>query len=262
MKKFLLVLSVICTLAFTGCKKNDEIIVPEDNQNSTTNEIINSGENSGEAINDSISEEIELDEEIANAYTQIITENITEYESADKEYKFDFIYFNNDDIPDLVIDYLGYNADLYVWNPVEKVAKNTFSFSYGAFGRTQCLYHEKASIVEYTDTDYAGALFNRNILGIDDNGEIVTNLTIIGEGASIEDALAEETDEDLKQFLQDAKKAIEENAGHYINGQKVTEDEYNAEKANLKLNEEMLELTIGYGENGYTLEELMGILGK
>lgn len=67
---------------------------------------------------------------------------------------FGFIYFNDDDIPDLVVNSWGYSVSVYCFDGKE--AKQLFSGGYGAFGLNSYLYSERESVVEWSDMDYAG----------------------------------------------------------------------------------------------------------
>lgn len=85
------------------------------------------------------------------------------------EKAFDFIYFNDDDIPDLVVNSVGYNVAVYCFDGKE--AKKVFNGGYGAFGLSSYNYIERESIVVWCDADFAGLEVYTEafkFLGVDD----------------------------------------------------------------------------------------------
>lgn len=74
--------------------------------------------------------------------------------------KYDLIYFNNDDIPDLVVNIVGFNTSVYCFNEKTKTAERAFSGAYGIAGLTYYGYVAHEGIVVWLDIDYAGLEYN------------------------------------------------------------------------------------------------------
>jgi len=205
MKKKILIMSVISILSvlfLTGCdlgKKSTNNTESDSNNNTVT------------------SEKLEIDKEVKDDYLKIIEE----YES-DSEIKYDLIYFNNDDIPDLVVDDVGYWVNLYlyndgqVYNPIEM-------WPYGAGGNHGYDYTEKSGAIINYNTDYAGAILTKTIYVLNDNFELdAYSYTDVGAEISEDDEMYEQVMDSLENY-----------GGYYLNDEKITEDEYNKKLENI-----------------------------
>lgn len=161
-------------------------------------------------------------------YIKIIEKVQSEYPNTDIQ--CDLIYFNNDDIPDLVIGIQGYWVSLYiyengtVYNPIKE-------WSYGMMGNTGYMYLEKKGIVSNHNSDFAGAISTDSILILNSKKEFDTLLSR-GEGATMPEDFPDN---------EAVKKDLEETSGYYYNGDKLTEEQYNnklnelsIDKANFK----------------------------
>lgn len=217
MKKILLIISVIAVLFLTGCKSkestttingaliNDENIVDENKNNELE-----------------VEKEASLNKEVKDAYLNIINTYESEYEKDD--IKYDLIYFNNDDIPDLVVNmqemwvslYIGINGDIY--NPIDM-------WSYGAMGNTGYEYAEKSGIILNSNTDYAGVIITEAIMILNDNYTFDTySATTIG--AEIETS-GETSGEVSGEISGEISEALNSYGGYYYNNEKISEEKYN-----------------------------------
>lgn len=150
----------------------------------------------------------------AKEYIKIIDKLKEKY--TDSDLKCDLIYFNNDNIPDLVIGLPGYWVSLYiyekgtVYNPIEE-------WAYGAMGNIGYDYIEKKAIVSNYNSDYAGAIGTNSIIILNSNNKF-DYLVKRGVGADLEP-----TDE----MYEAVQKDLAETGGYYYNDKKISEEEYN-----------------------------------
>ena len=156
----------------------------------------------------------ETDKKYAEEYIKIIDEVAAEY--PDSNLTCDLIYFNNDDIPDLVIGVSGYWVSLYVYengtvyNPID-------NWAYGAMGNTGYDYLEKKGAIFNYNSDYAGGIGTTSIALYNSKHDF-DYLAHRDKGADIDstDSMYEEIQKDLK-----------ETAGYYYNDKKISEQEFN-----------------------------------
>ncbi len=153
MKKVLLIITMLALLMMIGCNKDEKI----ENNNlveNTTNEqpVINNDniDNNNDNKNDNEEETKEkkvfsLDEETANEYIKLIGKYLDEY--PDYEQKYELIYFDNNDIPDLLID-LGSIANLFEYESGE-MKTIIDRYSYGTHGRWPCYYEKKGVLTDF-----------------------------------------------------------------------------------------------------------------
>ena len=157
---------------------------------------------------------IKTDKEYAEEYIKIIDKVTAEY--PDSNLTCDLIYFNNDNIPDLVIGISGYWVSLYVYengtvyNPID-------NWAYGAMGNTGYLYQEKNGAIFNYNSDYAGGILTTSIAKYNSKHDF-DYLAHRDKGADIDstDSMYEEVQKDL-----------EKTGGYYYNDQKISEEEFN-----------------------------------
>ena len=102
----------------------------------------------------------------AEAYMKIIKKMNKEDKAREKNpyssndaYTYDLIYFNNDNIPELVVDLQGYWVSMYTYDKSKnKVYTVMDQWGYGAFGNTGYEYLPKKNVLSNMDSDYAGAI--------------------------------------------------------------------------------------------------------
>lgn len=146
----------------------------------------------------------------AQEYIKIIDKIEAEYPNS----KYDLIYFNNDSIPDLVVDGPGLNLYMYENGKVYTLMENE---SVGIGGSKYFDYLEKKAALYNYGNGYAGAI-SQVIIKILNSKREFDEFTIISEGADIEP-----TDSMYEQV----QKELAETAGYYYNGKKISEEEFN-----------------------------------
>lgn len=203
-------------------KVNIEQTVTNKNSNAQNNEKT---QNSSSISNNS---------SYAEEYIKIMDKLKTEYQQND--IKCDLIYFNDDDIPDLVIGVSGYWVSLYiyedgrVYNPVDK-------WAYGAGGNHGYNYQERKGTILNTDTDLAGAILTTTVAKLNSNKEF-DMLSFTDKGADVDDP----------EIIAQVNEALEAYGGYYYNEQKISEQEYNNKLKELSINADYANSNILYGD--------------
>lgn len=130
----------------------------------------------GYRIVDAKYENINDDRYIENwqrAYCDIIQEAYSgnsDLGNADYGWGFDLIYFNDDDIPDLVCNNQGFCVAVYCYDG--ESAYKAFFGNYGIAGLNGYEYVSRRSIVSWADMDYAGLQYYCIACRINDNHEL------------------------------------------------------------------------------------------
>lgn len=219
MKKVLFVVSLISVLLLTGCnEKNNNAINNNASGNipkkvSSDQQILVQGE------------EYILEGKIYDGYN----EKIEEYTEHNPKVNFDceYIYFNNDDTPDMVVDNPGYNISIYTWNADTNSVAETLEWPYGSASTVGYEYYEKAGIITFESRDYNGAVVSDNMIVFDEKLNQKENLFHIKPGTKLEKQDLENMSSSEKATYEEAQKFIERNEGYYYNGEKVTAEKYN-----------------------------------
>ena len=167
--------------------------------------------------------------EYVNEYKKIIEK--VQKENSNKEITYDLIYFNDDNIPDLVVGLQGYWVSLYMYKN-GSVTEIVDEWSYGAMGNAGYDYLEKKGIIRNYNSDYAGAVMTQNILVLNNNNKFDT-LSVTDQGADVP-----ESDSSYQEIM----KYLEKVKGYYFNDKKITEEEYN---------NKLKELSISRNESSY-----------
>lgn len=152
----------------------------------------------------------EAEKSYASEYIKIIDKIETEYPNS----KYDLIYFNNDNIPDLVVDGPGLNLYMYENGKVYTLMENE---SVGIGGSKYFDYLEKKGALYNYGNGYAGAI-SQVIIKVLNSKREFDEFKIISEGATLEP-----TDSMYEQV----QKELAKSAGHYYNGKKISEEEFN-----------------------------------
>ena len=153
-----------------------------------------------------------MDSNYAKEYKKIIEK--FESENPDANLTCDLIYFNNDNIPDLVIGKLDYWISLYiyengnVYNPIDR-------WSYGVGGNTGYQYQEKKGSIKNHNSDFAGGIVTKTIFLYNSKKEF-DELSATKKGTISEEA-------DIAKI----NEALESYGGYFYNGKKISEQEYN-----------------------------------
>lgn len=160
----------------------------------------------------STSNNLETNFDFAREYMKII--NRIENECSENDIMCDLIYFNNDNIPDLLIENAGYWVSLYIYENGE-IYNLIDEWVYGDGGNSGYQYQEKKGTILNYSTDFAGAIISKNILILNLKNEFDT-LLVTQRGANGENINNKEIDEALEAY-----------GGHFYNNKKISEQEYN-----------------------------------
>ena len=219
MKKYILLFLVISILFLAGCSENVDNSVNKDN-NVNENIEINEDKNISPEQEDKV---LGLNSEIVKEYLKII-EQYKNYEYATSEIKYDLIYFNNDDVLDLVVGEQGYWVSVYLYDNGQ-VYNPVYEWPYGAMGNAGYDYIEKCGVILNYNSDYAGVIGTTAAFILNSNFEFDTL-----SATRLLDEFLDENDEMYSDILN----AYNEYGGFYYNVTKITEEEYN-EKMNMLL---------------------------
>lgn len=173
-----------------------------------------------------------------SAYKKIIEENLPESDSND-EYKYNLIYFDNDDIPELVIRKVAW-MEMYTYN-----SRNVYLLldgPHGAMGINGYLYCPKMNSLKYNDADLAGAVRYTIYAKMNDNFKLeATNEYVAYMFNDANDNYMRDDDEefydepklyiDEKEITKEEAKAFDVGEYEYISGD-MTIDEIYAELEN------------------------------
>lgn len=150
----------------------------------------------------------------AKEYIKIIDKYESDY--PENNITCDLIYFNNDNIPDLVIGISGYWVSLYIYengtiyNPVDE-------WGYGTGGSKYYEYLEKKGAIYNYGNSYAGAIGEITLYILNSKKEFDV-LSYVYEGATLEST---------NSMYEQVQKELAETEGYYYNGQKISEQEFN-----------------------------------
>lgn len=170
MKKLFVIILMMFVLFLPGCKINENMENGLSGNTDSQQEIFNSGENN-------VNETKKLDSEIAESYIDII--NSMEAEIFNEGFKYDLIYFNNDDVPELVVDLPNYWLTIYTFKNGKTVnmAENDGMFTYGTGGLVGYSYASKKGVMTSSSHDnekYGYTLYYE----VNENGVIINSYTI------------------------------------------------------------------------------------
>ena len=160
------------------------------------------------------------------------------------EYKYKLIYFDDDDVPELVVDDPGYHVSLYTYRD-GRIYSIMYEWGYGAMGNAGYEYCPGKCSVRNYNTDYAGLI-------------LYTSYWTLGDGYMLDGVVSIETlnfDDANGNGMPDGDE--EESYGYYnvsyIDGVEVTAEE--CESYSMGEYE-----WLGAGSDGMSLEELADAL--
>ncbi len=161
-----------------------------------------------------------------DAYTSLINKLIFEYGNNYITYKL--VYFNNDDIPDLMYGHDGYwTAIASFKNGEVKLPFGEQGIGYGISGRSGFTFDEKSGMIVDSDSDYAGGIMTTSYTFFDDdyNGKSIYSRLL---GAFDENfANNEELTAEEKSWQQEILDDYNRYGGYYgFDGQKISEEEF------------------------------------
>ncbi len=148
----------------------------------------------------------------ADEYVKIIDQVISENENVNR-IKCDLIYFNEDDIPDLVIDHDSF-VKVYMYE--NGTVYNPINESYGTGGCKGYDYYEKRGVISSFGTSLAGATCGESFYILNSKKEMEYTFSYTVKGAEPED---EETKKQMEEELN-------KYGGYYYKSQKITEEEF------------------------------------
>lgn len=193
--------------------KNEDVanIVEGDNSNSIINEVVNStNEIEKSNKNEANGTEIQKTAEYAKEYIKIIDD----FKSECPDFKCDLIYFNNDNIPDLVIDCGAISLYMYengtVYTLMDKEA-------YGTAGCKYYNYYEKKGVISDFCTSLAGLVCGEDFYILNSKKELEHTFSYSARGGDPgeDEEMKEQVENELNQY-----------GGYKYKGQKITEDEF------------------------------------
>ena len=152
------------------------------------------------------------DPAVYEAYRKVIDDYIKQEECQYEDAAYDFIYFNDDDIPDLVINHGGYSLFCYVDGKVYTLMDHE---SDGIGGYKYFDYLERKGTIFTYGNSYAGAIGYHSIWFLNANYEF-DKLVFVEDGS-----LVEEDD----PYYQEIQKELAESRGWYFNGERISEEE-------------------------------------
>lgn len=228
---FGLVATMLCA-NLVGCSfKNEEKRNDGTFDDKIEKEIISSGnesvkeiKSSGDENTEEITQNFKLSESVAQKYIQIIKdaeagklkfdEDGIEY-GIPQDLRCNLIYFNEDDIPELIIEDLSHYIQIFGVKDNEIVSSERLGYGTHGAGYT---YAEKNSVIYTNSNDMTGLVVGVYTYKYDTNLQVETSLTAITEGIPLK-----KTDEEYNSV----QEYLKEYGGYYYNDQKITEDEYN-----------------------------------
>lgn len=159
------------------------------------------------------------------------------------EIAYDLIYFDDDDIPELVADCPGYHVSLYTYSNGKRIPIID-RWGYGVGGRHGYEYCPRKGSVRNYDADYAGLILYTYYFELDDDYWLAPVVSI--KAINFDDANGNEIlDEDEEETVGYSKL--------YIGDREITMEEY--ESYSVGAYE-----WLGYGPDSMSLEELTEIL--
>ena len=107
-----------------------------------------------------------------DAYLQI-----TKIDNCQGDMRYSLVYIDNDDIPELVADDLGYNIEIYSFKNGHAVPVSDY-LSYGISGNGGYEYAPNKNCIRYWSTDYAGLISYLNFMSVHDD-MLINDYTVI-----------------------------------------------------------------------------------
>jgi len=185
-------------------------------------------------------------------YYKIINE-IYKTPSEYSEMKYSLLYFNDDDIPDLMADYNGYFVSLYVYAN-DKLYTVVDSWPYGVGGNHG--YEFDKGTISNWNSDYAGFISTKSLYILKDNMEFEEFWNT--NAGNIED-LEESEYSIYSKILEEETPHL----GYYHNGEKFNnEEEYNAALRKCLDENNYLDKKLEYIVKDVSWEEIILELGK
>lgn len=109
---------------------------------------------------------------VYNSYQEAYAQIARLYNLEKENNTYDLIYFDNDDIPELVVGEFGYDVYLFSYKNGHAVCY-MLGWPYGIMGNTGYYYSPKNSLIHNSDYDYAGAVqYDSYFTNVSDDSEV------------------------------------------------------------------------------------------
>ena len=158
---------MVALLLCTGCGNSTK--------NEDTKDDTNRTEISSQDVVETESEEVVRDTGYVQAYIDTIKE--CEQNGTPGTITYDLIYFDNDDIPELVAGVDSYYVSLYTYSD-GNVNLVMDQWAYGAMGNHGYSYLPRQNVLYNSNADFAGALYYEVYMGMKDHKEMVTHYVV------------------------------------------------------------------------------------
>ena len=170
------------------------------------------------AFTDSLSRAVPEGKEYINEYLSILHKYKYSYPEFE-DYMCDLIYFDDDEIPELIIGQSGYWVSMYTYKE-GKVYELMDMWAYGAFGNVGYEYIPYQNVLRNYNSDYAGMRF-------------YTSYSKISENHSLEEdsysLIMSYEDENGQVIIEYTEETYDENNWHYYyNDKEITKEEYDS----------------------------------
>lgn len=161
----------------------------------------------------------------AAAYIETIRKLQAEYESEQTEdslskLEYDLIYFNDDDIPELVAGMTGYWVSMYTYAD-GKIYTVIDHWGYGAMGNAGYEYLPRQNILRNYNSDYAGMIMNIYYGRMNDSFEMEDYYKDSLRMLMFEDANGNQIPDDGEEYSEDCET-------YYFGDQQLSEEEFNS----------------------------------
>lgn len=180
---------------------------------------------------------------------------VARFTSDNEDLRYNLVYIDNDDIPELVVDRTGYELSVYKFS--KGIAQPVIEeWGYGAFGNHGYDYAPKKNCIRNYNSDYAGAIMYTSYASIHDNGEVVADYEVKTMNFKDLDGDGYPSTEELEAS---DESDWEGNSEYSCDISVLSDDETEADiKAKIDTFESTYEFTGLYGE--YSYEELVSKL--
>ncbi len=223
-KKYGMLLLLLCVGVFTACGQKKQQIAAEENPYFIIQEQLSeilTVKLSGLAIleiQNILSDGIKNGEfaDYRQAYEMV--SRLCDLESSG-EMKYNLIYVDEDDIPELAAGESGYYMNLYTWNN-GKIYTLMDNWAYGAMGNAGYEYSAKKNSIKNDNSDYAGAILHRTYMSINETDKLDTVVQIKTYNF-----------DDVNQngiLDEDEMESFGKYSVNYIGSKKITDEEYNS----------------------------------
>lgn len=145
----------------------------------------------------------------------------SQYEKEDNKVAFGLVYFDDDDVPELVAGLNGYFVSLYTFDG-ESVVPIFTDWGYGAGGNTGYNYLPGEGVIYNMDNDYAGVVVWETFLKWDPEAKELKDIN----GGSLYVVYAEDLDGDGHISEEEMEKSKSDEPHFYFRDEEISQSEY------------------------------------